>query len=122
MPLEPYFFAANGWNQSHIQGISDAVFDEKDIGSLGYDGPLAALSNTRVNLADFYKETVAVVTNPAIDRGREVEVFSTSSLFGSCPLVGKAPDPEDILVALKVPILTGGHPYLGKPRGCTGSG
>jgi glutamate synthase (NADPH/NADH) large chain len=114
-PLEPYFFAANGWNQAHFQGIDDAVFDDKDIGSLGYDGPLAALSRRRVNVADFYKETVAVVTNPAIDRGREVEVFSTSSLFGACPRIGKAPDPNDRLVTLKIPILTGGHPLLGDP-------
>ena len=47
------------------------------IGSLGYDGPLAALSPERQNLADYFKETVAVVTNPAIDREREIEHFST---------------------------------------------
>ena len=55
----------------------------KHTGSLGYDGPLAALAKHRVNIADYFKETVAVVTNPAIDRGREVEVFSTSSLLGA---------------------------------------
>jgi glutamate synthase (NADPH/NADH) large chain len=114
-PLEPYFFVSNGWNQSHSGSIDDGVFDEKEVGSLGYDGPLAALSRKRVNLADFFKETVAVVTNPAIDRGREVEVFSTSSLFGACPSIGQAPDPNDILVTLKVPILTGGHPLQGSP-------
>src|SRR2546428_284065 len=46
------------------------------IGSLGYDGPLAALA-PRANLADHLHETVAVVTNPAIDREREIEHFST---------------------------------------------
>ena len=50
--------------------------------SLGYDGPLAALSKVRVNLADYFKESVAVVTNPAIDHVRESEAFSTSSMVG----------------------------------------
>src|SRR5207244_2393236 len=55
------------------------------IGSLGYDGPLAALSPERQNLADYFKETVAVVTNPAIDREREIEHFSTRAVFGRRP-------------------------------------
>ncbi len=107
--LEPGALAANGWNKGHFQDIDDMVFDEKEVGSLGFDGPLAVLSRKRVNVTDFFKETVAVVTNPAIDRGREAEVFSTSSLFGASPEIGKAPDPNDILVMLKVPLLTGGY-------------
>src|SRR3989441_8967548 len=54
------------------------------IGSLGYDGPLAALA-PRANLADHLHETVAVVTNPAIDREREIEHFSTRVLRGPRP-------------------------------------
>lgn len=113
LPLPVSLLHANGWNLDHLQEIRDTVTSSKEISSLGYDGPLAALSRGRVNLADYFKETVAVVTNPAIDRGREVEVFSTSSLFGISPMVGKPPAPEDRIVALKVPILTGGHPALG---------
>ena len=45
---------------------------------LGYDGPLACFSPERQNLADFFKESVAVVTNPAIDREREIEHFSAA--------------------------------------------
>ncbi len=115
-PIETYSLVANGWHQEHLQYLNDLVFEAKDVSSLGYDGPLAALSRRRVNITDFYKETVAVVTNPAIDRGREVEAFSTSSLFGACPQIGKAPDPNDILLTLKVPVLTGGHPFLGTPE------
>ena len=58
-------------------------------GAGGYahvDGPLAALSPERQNLADYFKETVAVVTNPAIDREREIEHFSTRAIFGRRPL------------------------------------
>ncbi|HEX7599823.1 MAG TPA: glutamate synthase central domain-containing protein, partial [Polyangia bacterium] len=115
-PLETDVLAASGWNRDHQGDIDDMVFNEKEVGSLGFDGPLAVLSRKRVNVADFFKETVAVVTNPAIDRGREAEVFSTSSLFGASPEIGKAPDPNDVLVILKVPILTGGHPETGSPE------
>jgi glutamate synthase (NADPH/NADH) large chain len=113
LPVKPYLLAANGWNQEHFKNLHDIVVDENEIGSLGYDGPLAALAAHRVNIADFFKETVAVVTNPAIDHWREVEVFSTSSMVGACPPVGKAPDPDDITVMLKMPVLTGGHPAAG---------
>ena len=112
-PTDLYLLAANGWNREHIRAIQEVVVDEKDTGSLGYDGPLAALARNRVNIADFFKETVAVVTNPSIDHGREAEVFSTSSLVGACPVIGKTPDPIDIMVTLKTPILTGGSPALG---------
>jgi len=115
-PLEAYVLAANGWNMEHIQDIDDVVINGKEISSLGYDGPLAVLAKHRVNIADFFKETVAVVTNPAIDRGREVEVFSTSSLLGAGPTIGRPPDPNDIVVTLTIPVLTGGHPDLGSPE------
>ncbi|RPI32143.1 MAG: glutamate synthase, partial [Chloroflexota bacterium] len=114
--FENNLLAANGWSQEHVQVIHDLVIEKKEVGSLGYDGPLASLAHQRVNIADFFKETVAVVTNPAIDHDREAEAFSTSSLLGASPGVGKAPDPNDILVSLKIPILTGGHPDLGSPE------
>jgi glutamate synthase (NADPH/NADH) large chain len=112
-PLEPYLLKACGWNMEHVQEINDLVKSGKGVSSLGYDGPLAAISRKRTNLADYFKETVAVVTNPAIDRDREMEVFSTSSLFGACPSIGSAPEPDDRLLTLKIPLLTGGHPVLG---------
>ena len=108
-----YLLAANGWNQEHLKDLTDQLAG-KHTGSLGYDGPLAVLAKHRVNIADFFKETVAVVTNPAIDRGREVEVFSTSSLLGATMTIGQAPDPNDIMLTLKIPILLGGFPALGE--------
>jgi len=66
-----------------------------------------------VNLADFFKESVAVVTNPAIDHAREVEAFSTNSLIGACPGIGKGQKPDDILVVLDLPILLGGYHGFG---------
>jgi glutamate synthase (NADPH/NADH) large chain len=106
--------AATGWNRDHLQEIESLATEGKDlVGSLGHDGPLAVLSKERVNLADFYKETVAVVTNPSIDRERETEAFSTRTLVGARPALGAAPHPEDHLVVLETPLLPGGHPLLG---------
>ncbi len=78
------------------------------IGSLGYDGPLAALAARRPNLADFLHETVAVVTNPAIDREREVEHFSTRAIVGPRPLPQRG-GPHRPWIELKHPVLLGGH-------------
>ncbi|GMA58708.1 hypothetical protein GCM10025858_32110 [Alicyclobacillus sacchari] len=55
------------------------------IKSLGFDSPLAALSEEATLLSDFLHETVAVVTNPAIDREREIEHFSTRAVLGRRP-------------------------------------
>jgi glutamate synthase (NADPH/NADH) large chain len=112
--IDTAVYAATGWNREHIQEIESLASVGKDlVGSLGHDGPLAVLSKNRVNLADFYKETVAVVTNPAIDRERESEAFSTRTLVGVRPGVGQAPRNEDVLLTLETPLLTGGHPLLG---------
>ena len=78
------------------------------IGSLGYDGPLAALSPERQNLADYFKETVAVVTNPAIDREREVEHFSTRAVFGRRPSIDAAAE-DTGTIETALPVILGGH-------------
>ena len=113
--LDLALLSANGWLQEHLNDIAAMTSPDKDdlISSLGYDGPLAVLSKTRVNLADFFKEAVAVVTNPAIDHAREVEAFSTQSLIGACPDIGKAHNPDDILIVLDLPILLGGYQEFG---------
>jgi glutamate synthase (NADPH/NADH) large chain len=115
--------AALGWSGDdlhYIEFLADMAAES--IGSLGYDGPLAALNKERRNLADFFKENVAVVTNPAIDREREIEHFSTRVVLGSRPsLTGQAngrisngsasrfkPRPSR-MVELSSPILLGGH-------------
>ncbi len=70
--------AAFGFRQEDIQGAQAMAAAGADpIGSLGFDGPLAALSPEGRQLADYCKESVAVVTNPAMDREREREHFST---------------------------------------------
>ncbi len=109
--------AALGWERFHVtfvEGLAEAF--KEQVGSLGWDGPLAALSQTRTNLADYFKETVAVVTNPAIDRERERAQFSTRMLVGARPPVDRSPDGGHTLIQLETPLLLGGHPDLGAPE------
>lgn len=106
--------AALGWERYHLNIIQAMAETNKElIGSLGWDGPLAAISQTRVNIADFFQEVVAVVTNPAIDREREQAQFSTTVYVGARPEPGQANSPDDIVVTLKTPVLLGGHTALG---------
>jgi glutamate synthase (NADPH) large chain len=106
--------AALGWERYHL-GVIEAMSETKkeQVGSLGWDGPLAALSHTRINVADYYKETVAVVTNPAIDRERERAQFSTEMLLGVRPSIGQQNASSGMLVKLGIPFLLGGHADLG---------
>ncbi|MBC6934317.1 MAG: glutamate synthase [Chloroflexi bacterium] len=114
-PLNTTTMAALGWERFHVAYVEAIAESFKDqVGSLGWDGPLAALSHTRVNLADYFKETVAVVTNPAIDRERERAQFSTRVLVGARPPVDRSPADGDILIQLQTPLLLGGHPSLGE--------
>ncbi len=98
-----------GWQRDDVKLVQQMASNGAEpIGSLGYDGPLAALSPERQNLADYFKETVAVVTNPAIDREREMEHFSTRAVFGRRPaLDDPATDTETIETSF--PVILGGH-------------
>lgn len=73
-------FGWEKWDEEYVKSLADK--GNEPISSLGYDGPIAALRSPSPNLAEFIKETVAVVTNPAIDREREIEQFSTRAILG----------------------------------------
>jgi glutamate synthase (NADPH) large chain len=98
--------SALAWKSSDVANLAEMARKGQDpITSLGYDGPLAALSLSRQNLSDYFKEQVAVVTNPAIDREREAEHFSTRVYLGARPaLRGSAQN----AVLLSLPLLLGG--------------
>jgi glutamate synthase (NADPH) large chain len=86
--LSDALYAAAGWDREGIQMIEAmAETGAEPIRSLGHDGPLAAIHWERQNIADFIKESVAVVTNPAIDRDREQEHFSTRVVIGPRPSI-----------------------------------
>ncbi|MGH2954384.1 MAG: glutamate synthase-related protein [Solirubrobacterales bacterium] len=113
-PAEPVkvsdrILAGFGWQRDDVK-LCQQMADNgaEPIGSLGYDGPLAALSPERQNLADYFKETVAVVTNPAIDREREIEHFSTRAVFGRRPSLD-APQQDTRTVETSFPVILGGH-------------
>jgi len=98
-----------GWQRDDMKLVQQmAATGAEPIGSLGYDGPLASLSPERQNLADYFKESVAVVTNPAIDREREMEHFSCRAVLGMRPSLD-AVSPEPDTVELAFPVLLGGH-------------
>ncbi len=80
--------ASFGWHDYDINVLTRSALEGKDvIGSMGHQGPLAALmpENALPNVSDYFKEDVAVVTNPAIDREREAEHFNTSVILGNKP-------------------------------------
>jgi glutamate synthase (NADPH/NADH) large chain len=113
-PSEPVkvdetILAGFGWQRDDVKLCQQMASNGAEpIGSLGYDGPLAALSPERQNLADFFKETVAVVTNPAIDREREIEHFSTRAVFGRRPPIDDlATDTRTVETSFSV--ILGGH-------------
>jgi glutamate synthase (NADPH) large chain len=101
--------AGFGWQRDDVKLVQQMADNGAEpIGSLGYDGPLAALSPERQNLADYFKETVAVVTNPAIDREREIEHFSTRAVFGRRPALDD-PASDTNMVETDFPVILGGH-------------
>lgn len=113
-PVNTLTMAALGWERYHVDVVQTMAEDKKEqIGALGWDGPLAALSKTRVNVSDYFKEVVAVVTNPAIDRERESAQFSTRMVVGARPPLNGTLAEGDFSVSLQTPFLTGGHPLLG---------
>jgi len=101
--------AGFGWQRDDVKLVQQMASNGAEpVGSLGYDGPLAALSPERQNLADYFKETVAVVTNPAIDREREMEHFSTRAVFGRRPSFDSAAE-DSGTVEVAFPVILGGH-------------
>ena len=101
-----------GWQREDMKLVQQmAATGAEPIGSLGYDGPLACLSPERQNLADYFKESVAVVTNPAIDREREVEHFSCRAVLGPRPSLHSL-QVDSSTIELAFPVLFGGHDGL----------
>lgn len=111
LPRDAKILGAFGWQKYDLM-IREKVAREgrEVIGSLGHTGPLAPfVPHALPNAADYFKENVAVVTNPAIDREREAEHFSTHVILGSRPHIdghGKTPP---IGLELGSPLLLGGH-------------
>jgi glutamate synthase (NADPH) large chain len=101
-------YKAFGWEREHVQLVEQmAEKGAEPIRSLGHDSPLAALNPHRKNLSDYIKESVAVVTNPAIDRDRETEHFSTRVIIGKRQSLARMETIETV-IELTTPILIEG--------------
>ncbi|MFC0215955.1 glutamate synthase-related protein [Paenibacillus chartarius] len=110
-PTDP-IYSAFGWDRDGITMIETmAETGAEPIRSLGHDAPHAAIAWERQNIPDFIKESVAVVTNPAIDRDREMEHFSTRVVVGRRPTLYAGGDINTI--ELLVPIVLEGPNGVG---------
>ncbi len=106
---------AFGWGREDREWVQELAKNGIDpISSLGFDGPLAPLSKERQNIADYFKEAVAVVTNPAVDREREAEHFSTQTMIGTRPPLTPNELGPATTVTLDMPILLDGSNELFK--------
>jgi len=78
---------AFGYTQEDLKFflIPMVVGGEDPVGSMGSDAALAVLSNRPRLLYDYFKQSFAQVTNPAIDPIREELVMSLVSLIGPRP-------------------------------------
>ncbi|MFA6597943.1 MAG: glutamate synthase-related protein [Ignavibacteriaceae bacterium] len=96
-----------GWFREDLENLESMAKQGKDpIASTGYDGPLAILRDDIMNIPEYIKETVAVVTNPAIDREREQSHFSLRVFLGARPnLSDKKTLPQ---IQLEHPVLLDG--------------
>lgn len=100
---------AAAWIESDKQQVEfHAERGAEPVGSLGWDGPLGPFTPIPMPLSDYLQETVAVVTNPAIDREREVEHFSTRVVLGRRPPIEGVEGTPPQRCELRMPILLGG--------------
>ncbi|MFP3983703.1 MAG: glutamate synthase-related protein [Desulfurivibrionaceae bacterium] len=101
--------AAFGWRNYDLSIRRQVALTGREvIGSMGYTDPLPALiPDSLPNIADYCKENVAVVTNPAIDREREAEHFSTRVVLGSRPNITGEKETSPLGLELDTPLLLG---------------
>ncbi|OHD14164.1 MAG: glutamate synthase subunit alpha [Spirochaetes bacterium GWB1_36_13] len=83
-----------------------AVNGEEPTGSMGTDTPIAAFSDKPELLFNYFKQTFAQVTNPAIDPIREELVMTLTSYIGSQKnLLDETPE-HCQMIKFKTPIFT----------------
>lgn len=118
----PNRLAAFGWRQYDLFIRQRVSRDGREvIGSMGHTGPLAAfVPETLPNIPDYFKENVAVVTNPAIDREREANHFTTRVVLGSRPVLSHARKDAPTGLELRNPLLLEGESLAGTldPAAC----
>ncbi len=75
-----------GWTGDRVKTVRHMALEGKEpIVGMGYDRPLALFSQSRPPLSRYFKQIVAVVTNPPIDPIREGGAFDLSVHLGPAP-------------------------------------
>ncbi len=123
--LSNNILAALGWQRYDVDlGRRIALEGADIIGSMGYQGPLACFvaEEALPNCSEFFKENVAVVTNPSIDREREAEHFTTRIILGDRPSLTADNVPSPTGLELMTPLLLDihgleGHLSIDEARG-----
>jgi glutamate synthase domain-containing protein 1 len=77
-----------GWSQERVRTVKYMAENGKEpITSMGFDRPLSVFSPARPPLSKYFKQIVAVVTNPPIDPIREGSAFDLTVYLGRNPSV-----------------------------------
>lgn len=99
---------AFGYTYEDIQKyLIPIIIEGKDpLGSMGFDSPLAVLSDRPQSLFNYFKQTFAQVTNPPIDSIREQIVTSTVSYLGAEGNLLHPNEDSCQRIQLETPILT----------------
>jgi glutamate synthase (ferredoxin) len=100
--------AAFGYTYEELRKVLEPMAGTggEPIGSMGYDAPLAVLSERPQRLYNYFKQLFAQVTNPPIDAIREEIVTSTVTTIGAERNLLK-PEPESCRhIRLETPILS----------------
>ncbi|MFO0587661.1 MAG: glutamate synthase large subunit [Polyangiaceae bacterium] len=93
-----------GWMPERVRNVKHMAETGKEpITSMGYDRPLAPFSNQRPPLAKYFKQIVAVVTNPPIDPLREGSAFDLTVHLGLSPAVHENTPIYDPLPQYRLP-------------------
>ena len=93
-----------GWTLGRVRAVKQVALSGKEpITSMGYDRPLPVFSAHRPPLTKFFKQIVAVVTNPPIDPLREAGAFDLTVHLGASPTANENRPVYDPLPQLKVP-------------------
>jgi glutamate synthase domain-containing protein 2/glutamate synthase domain-containing protein 1/glutamate synthase domain-containing protein 3 len=77
-----------GWTPERVRTVRHmAEIGKEPITSMGFDRPVAPLSSMRPPVTKYFKQIVAVVTNPPIDPIRESGAFDLTVHLGASPAV-----------------------------------
>ncbi len=99
---------AFGYSHEEVRSIISVMAkDAKEpIGSMGYDTPLAVLSNKPQLLYNYFKQSFAQVTNPPIDPIRERSIMSLTTILGEMVNLLDDKKQDCKFIQLDNPILT----------------